>query len=531
MELIKATLEASPLAALFLAIAIGYAVGEIKFKGFSFGVGAVLFVALAIGAFAPKSAPPALLGTLGLLLFLYGVGIQYGKEFISGLTSVNGLKANVSGMAGVVAAGALALAAAKIWNIPLPEALGMFAGSGTSTSTLQAAIDAFHSHAPAVGYSVAYPFGVAGPILCMYLYMAIRKPKIDPPKEQRILPLEVSLENTQWVGKAFAELARKLPYDIQVVAIREAGHNHVPCPETILQAHTELLIVGTDPARLEEARQLIGTSGNKELIHDRSDLMYYRVFASKRSVIGIPLSQLKLSGDWEYVYVHVRRGDADIVPHDDLVLEYGDRIGVLAPLGRLPELLKFFGGSIKTTAEFSYISVGIGAALGLMIGMIPIPIPGVGKLTLGLAGLLLVSLFLGKIRRTGSLVWTMPLSANLVLRNFGLTVFLAAVGLGAGPQFGTTVSETGWFYLGVSAAILFAYVFVSMFFAFVVFRIPVDETFGIVSGATGNPAIVAYASQVCPTDKPDIGYAMIFPTTTIAKILFVQVMGAILVGG
>ena len=208
MDWLRALLEASPLAALFLTIAAGYLVGEINLKGFSLGSGAVLFVGLACGAFAPKSAPPGLVGTLGLLLFLYCVGIQYGAEWARGLTSRDGLKANVAGLMGVAAAGAVSIAIFQAGAASLPQALGMFAGSGTSTPALQAILDVLHSQDAAVGYGVTYPFGVAGPILCMYLYLAIFKPAIEPPAGRRIQPVEVSVQNTALFGRPFPELQR-----------------------------------------------------------------------------------------------------------------------------------------------------------------------------------------------------------------------------------------------------------------------------------------------------------------------------------
>lgn len=184
-------------------------------------------------------------------------------------------------------------------------------------------------------------------------------------------------------------------------------------------------------------------------------------------------------------------------------------------------LRKFFGDSIKGTAEFSYISIGLGMALGFLLGAIPIPLPGLGKLVLGLAGVLIVALVLGKFRRTLGMNWTVPLSANLVLRNLGLTLFLAQVGMSSGPKFAATVTETGLLMLGLGAVVLVALVLPIMVLGLFVYRMPFDEVAGIVAGACGNPAILAYSNRLAPTDKPDLGYAMIFPGMTIVKILFV----------
>jgi putative transport protein len=172
----------------------------------------------------------------------------------------------------------------------------------------------------------------------------------------------------------------------------------------------------------------------------------------------------------------------------------------------------------------------MGAALGLLVGMIPLPIPGVGKITLGLAGLLLLALFLGKIRRTGPFVWTMPLSANLVLRNFGLTIFLAQIGIVSGPKFFATIGTAGVAYLFYGVIIVLALVLITAAICLWVFRLPFDTALGVICGATGNPAILAFASRTAPTDQPDVGYAMIFPSMTVVKILFVQIV-AVLAGG
>src|SRR5215211_6922227 len=220
MEFIKTLLEQQPMMALFLTIAIGYLVGEINIKGFSLGIGAVLFVALGMGWFAPKSVPAPMVGTLGLALFLYGVGVQYGKQFFIGLTSRAGLKANAMALAGVLAAGLVSLAFVKMMNLKLGYALGLFAGSGTSTPTLQAAIATLGTDDPAVGYSVAYPFGVAGPILLLYLAFLVLKPRIDASAGASLELLEVALQHPEYFGKRLGEVTAALPAGVRVVALR-----------------------------------------------------------------------------------------------------------------------------------------------------------------------------------------------------------------------------------------------------------------------------------------------------------------------
>src|SRR5512134_2046933 len=216
MEFIKTLLEAQPLMAVFLTIAIGYLVGEINIKGFSLGVGAVLFVALFIGWLAPKSAPAPMVGNLGLALFLYAVGVQYGKQFFLGLTSAAGRRANLMAIIGVLLAGAVSLFFVKAMGLNLGHALGLFAGSGTSTPTLQAAITALGSDDPAVGYSVAYPFGVAGPILFLYFAFLVLKPKIQTAAGTGLELLEIAVRNPGLPGVSLGELMSRLPAGVQI---------------------------------------------------------------------------------------------------------------------------------------------------------------------------------------------------------------------------------------------------------------------------------------------------------------------------
>lgn len=526
MELIKTLLEQQPLMALFLTIAIGYLVGEINVKGFSLGVGAVLFVALGVGWLAPKSVPAAMVGTLGLALFLYGVGIQYGKQFFIGLTSRAGLQANLIALTGVLAAGAVSLVFMKTMDLNLGHALGLFAGSGTSTPTLQAAIATLGNDDPAVGYSVAYPFGVAGPILFLYFAFMFLKPKIQIPTGTGLELLEIVVRNPELSGKSLGDLATALPAGVQIVALRREGRNEPALPSVVIAENDVLLATAPSREALAQAGTVLGEAVHGHLVEDRRDLDYLRVFASRPTVVGRTLADLDLPGEKASVLIQVRRGDTDILPRPDLVLEFGDRVGVLAHRGDFAAMRKYFGDSIKGTAEFSYISIGIGMALGFLTGAIQLPIPGIGKLSVGLAGVLIMALILGKLRRTGGLNWNLPLSASLVIRNLGLTLFLAQVGMASGPKFAATVTETGLVMLGLGAVVVVALVVPILILGLLVLRLPFDEVAGIVAGACGNPAILAYSNKLTPTDRPDISYAMIFPGMTIVKILFVDIVPA-----
>jgi putative transport protein len=527
MEIIRTLLEQQPLLTLFLTIAIGYVIGEVNVSGFSLGVGAVLFVALAIGWFAPKSVPAPMIGTLGLAIFLYAVGIHYGRQFCLGLASASGMRANLIALAGVMLSGVTCLVFARMGLKP-DYSLGLFAGAGTSTPSLQAAIAALGRDDPAVGYSVSYPFGVAGPILFMYVAFVLLRPRLAGSAGSAMELLEIELRQPEFFGRTLGDVMAVLPAGVQIVAVRRGDRNEPAVPDSLIAEHDVLLMVGSTKTVLDQAQLTLGEAAPGRLLQDRRHLDYVRAFASRPAVVGRMLGDLDVPGEKASIVVHVRRGDADLQARPDLVLEFGDRVGVLANRADFPAIRKFFGDSIKGTAEFSYISIGLGMALGFLLGAISIPVPGVGAIALGLSGVLIVALGLGNQRRTAGLNWTIPLSANLVLRNLGLTLFLAQVGLSSGPKFAATVSETGLLMLGLGAIVMVTLVGPVLVLGLFVFRLPFDEVVGILAGACGNPAILAYANKLAPTERPDIGFAMIFPAMTIVKILFVDVVAAFL---
>jgi putative transport protein len=252
---------------------------------------------------------------------------------------------------------------------------------------------------------------------------------------------------------------------------------------------------------------------------------------SRAGVAGTSIGKFRFPDGIVAMIAEVRRGDAVLLPLPDLVLEYGDRVGVIAPRDRMPAVRAHFGDSLKSTAEFSYVSVGLGMSLGVLLGLVKIPVPGVGAFSLGLAGgPLIVSLVLGWLGRSGSLSWHLPLAANLTLRGFGLTLFLAAVGIGAGSPFVETLSTTGASFLLMAAAIVIGAFLTVMLLGQYVFRMSTDDLFGVTSGTGGNPAILAYANQSVPGDRIDVAFATVYPSTTILKIVCAQVAIGLLGG-
>ena len=528
MESIGAFLNAQPFIALFLVIGLGYAAGQIKIGGLSLGIGAVLFVGLGVGAIAPKAAPPGLLGTVGLVLFLYGIGIQYGRDFFKGLMSPLGIKANFLAAFAVFMGCAVAIALARFFGFGSDFVAGMFAGSLTSTATLQAALEASGSKNPAVGYAIAYPFGVFGPILCFYLAKLLFRPKIEVPPPSRLVVAEARVGDRGLTGKTVAELVALAPEGVDLLMVRRNGMNMLPEPTLVLLADDLLSVVGFP----EVLAQLQAETTSGETREDRRHLDYLRVFVSKPGFIGMRLADLPFPAGVSIKIIQIRRGDIDLLPKPDMLIEYGDQLGVLVESAYRAQVSQFFGDSIKAETEFSFVSLALGLVAGGLIGLIPIPVPVIGSVKLGAAGgPLVVSLLLGYIGRLGPFNWRMPVVANIILRNLGLTLFLAGVGLSSGAPFVQNIGGSGLYMLLAGMVVLLTVVLTVLLIGYYVLRMNFDDVLGIASGATGNPAILAYASQLAPTGKPDIGYAMIFPGVgTILKIIVVQVMLAMASG-
>jgi putative transport protein len=383
---------------------------------------------------------------------------------------------------------------------------------------------------PSIGYSVSYPFGVIGPILCFYFMTRAVKPTFPPAPAQFHMG-EITIERLPAAVTTLGDLMKVLPTGVQVSGVRQDHRNQLPEESALLRPGDGLLVVADRREAIGEIVAALGRLEPNRLGKDRSDLSYQRFFVSKQGLTGVALAELPTPPGIPIHVIHIRRYDVDIVPTPDLMLEMGDRVGVLVPVEHIQSARAFFGDTVRATAEFSYVSIGLGMVLGVLLGLVPIPLPGVGTVTLGIGGgPLIVALIVGRLRRTGPITWVMPLPANIVLRNFGLTLFLATVGINSGQAFLTTVVQTGPILLLVGSVVVLTTILIVLLVGHFVLSIPFDELLGVASGATGNPAILVYASRMAPTERTNIAYAMIFPSATIVKVVGVQIAGLVLLG-
>jgi putative transport protein len=529
VDLAREVLGAQPILATFLAIGLGYLVGRINIGGFSLGVGAVLFIGLAIGAFAPEALIIGPISHTGLVMFLYGTGILYGRQFFDGMASAVGRKYGLLALVAAIAGLLVALGLGQVFGIKVGHALGLYAGSMTSAATLQAALDVIRNSEPSVGYSVAYPFGVIGPLLCMYMLTRRRQPKL-PLQAQRFHMGEVTLGDS-FAGRTLEDLSKDLPPGVQVTMVRKGHQNVLASGDLVLASGDAITVISEREDMLTEVAGRLGRLEPERIVKERSPLDYVRVFVGKAAMVGIPLAQLPLPAGFATHLLHVRRHDMEIVPTPDLMLEFGDRVGVLTPPEHKQEIRRHFGDTAKATAELSYVSLGIGMVLGILLGLAPIPVPGLGVFTLGMAGgPLVVALMLAKLRRTGPLLWVMPVPANIVLCNLGLALFLAAIGINAGQPFVRAVSASGLTMLLISVAILLTTVLIVLLVGRYLMKIPRDGLVDVVWGVTRSP-IPVHFPRATASAGADTAYAMILPTATIVNVVAVQIAGLVIAAG
>ena len=535
-------LAQNPLLLLFLVAAIGYPLGRVAIRGSQLGVAAVLFVGLGAGALSPALALPEIVYMLGLAIFVYTIGLASGPAFVASLRR-DGLRHNALALGVLGGALLLTLLAQRLLGIGAPLASGLFAGALTNTPALAGAIETIKQSAhpgaladPVVAYSITYPMGVIGVVLAIRLAFAIWKP--DLAAEARTLgelgsanePLtSCTIEVEQPLGGlTLDELKRGLGWRVIFGRLKRAGKFQLCDGETRLERDDQVVAVGTEAA-LARVAQRLGRRGAEPIDFDRSEFDLRRTFVSDPSVAGLPLKDLGVPARFGAVITRVRRGDVDLLPDDRMRLELGDRVRVLAPVRRLPEVTAFFGDSYRAASEVDVLTFGLGLALGLLLGILPLPLPGGLHATLGFAGgPLIVALVLGTLERTGPLVWSLPYSASMTLRQIGLVLFLAGIGTRAGTGFLATFgSGSGLALFGAGALLTFVTAFATLAIGYRLLRVPMSLLIGMVAGIHTQPAVLGYALDQTGNELPNLGYASVYPAATIGKILLVQVLLAL----
>ena len=541
MTSLAATLAASPILTIFVVIGLGYLFGQISFFGFRLGVAGVLFTGLAVGTLSPDIALPEVVASLGLIIFVYTVGIETGPAFWRSFLK-QGYRNTLFGISVLIVAAIMAAGLGQAMHLSPARRAGVFTGALTNTPALAAVRERLRDFAssqkmtpeealalanePVVLYSIAYPIGVIGVLLCMQvasrLWRKGRTPVADHPEIQ---VRNFAVMNPGIAGRTVSEvLTLHRNPGFVVSRIQHGDGVEMAQPETTLSTGDVVAVVG-DPASLERARLIFGEPSEERLELDHSRFELRRVFISSKGVVGKRIAELDLETALNATITRLRRGDLDIVPTPDTRLEFGDLVRVLTRKENFRAVSSYFGDSIRGTAETDFGSVALGMVLGVLAGMLPISIPGGSTVRLGLAGgPLLVALILGKLERTGQIAWVIPASANYTLRQIGLLLFLAGVGTRAGFAFVMTLRNNGLPLLALGAAITFATTVLTLGIGYKIFKIPFDSLLGLVSGLQTQPACLAFASNLSKSEDTAVAYASIYPAAMIAKIVLAQLL-------
>lgn len=535
-----AVLRDNPLLLLFLVAAVGYPLGRIRLGGSSLGVAAVLFVGLGFGALDPELKLPEEVYMLGLVLFVYTIGLSSGSTFFSTLNK-KGLRNNLLVAGGLVLAAGLSGLASLLFGFTPALTAGLFAGSLTNTPALASIIENIKAAGfqepllsePVIAYSLTYPGGVMGMILAINL--AQKAWKVNYAKEARGVPEYATVHDpihsqTICIKKALAysvaELIARYQWQVVFGRMRREGEIQLVTGSTIFVPGDLVTLVGTEDVIEEVTAKLGDTSCEERLEFDLSHFDKRRIFVSSSQTVGKRLRDLDILSRYGALVTRIRRGDGEFLPSGATVLEPGDQIRIVAPHEQMEDLAHLFGDSYRAVSEIDILTFSLGVGVGLLLGIVPIPLPGGITLKLGIAGgPLITALIVGALGRTGPLVWSLPYSANLTLRQIGLVFFLAGIGTRAGYSFITTITQgSGLILFGAGAAVTVLTAISVLWVGYKLLKIPLGVLIGVLAGLQTQPAVLGYSLEQAQNELPNLGYSTVYPLAMISKILLAQLI-------
>ncbi len=517
----------SPLLALFVVVALGAAIGAIRIGPLRFGAAGALFVGLVVSAFHPEivSNHMSIVQPMGLAFFVYCVGISAGATFFQNLRKQTNLLA-LTTIVCIVGA-VIALAGGRLLGLSSGLTSGLFTGALTAAPALDTATRLTGDPNAAVGYAFGYPVGVIGGILIVTITVT-RKwvgPKDTPSLAGSSLEA-VSIRVSKHINTRDIDAWRD--QRVRLSYLRRDGRTRVTAPGEDLLPGDHVVMVG-DPESIKETAPLVGEILDHNLEDDRSDLAFERIVVSNPDVAGRSVCELNVTKRFGAVITRVRRGDLDLLARDDLDLQLGDHVAVVVPTDEFDDIAEWLGDSERRVAEVDGMAFGIGLVLGLLLGIVSFPLPGGQGFQLGAAaGPLIVGMLLGALRRTGPLVWTLPAAANLTIRQIGLMLFLAALGLNAGPQFASLLgSPEGW-RAALLAAVMVVVCCAIQALGAKFIGLSSARAAGGIAGFLGQPAVLQAADARVTDERIEAAYATLFAFAIIVKILLLPIITSFL---
>ncbi|HDS5420367.1 TPA: putative transporter [Citrobacter freundii] len=541
---------------LALVAVVGLWIGNVKIRGVGFGIGGVLFGGIIVGHFVDQ-AGMTLSGDMlhfiqefGLILFVYTIGIQVGPGFFASLR-VSGLRLNLFAVLIVIMGGLVTAILHKLFAIPLPVVLGIFSGAVTNTPALGAGQQILRdlgtpgdvADQMGMSYAMAYPFGICGILLTMWLMRLIFRVNVDAEAQQHestltnghalIQTMNIRVENPNINNMAIQDVPILNSDKIICSRLKRDETLMVPSPGTVIQMGDLLHLVG-QPADLHNAQVVIGQEVDTSLSTRGTDLRVERVVVTNEQVLGKRIRDLHFKERYDVVISRLNRAGVELVASSDASLQFGDILNLVGRPSSIDAVANVVGNAQQKLQQVQMLPVFIGIGLGVLLGSIPLFIPGFPvALKLGLAGgPLIMALILGRIGSIGKLYWFMPPSANLALRELGIVLFLAVVGLKSGGDFVHTLTQgdgLSWVGYGIfiTAIPLITVGLLARIFA----KMNYLTLCGMLAGSMTDPPALAFANNLHATSgAAALSYATVYPLVMFLRIITPQLLAVLFWG-
>ncbi|EEY8700264.1 putative transporter [Escherichia coli] len=538
---------------LALVAVVGLFIGNVKFRGIGLGIGGVLFGGIIVGHFVSQAGMTLssdmlhVIQEFGLILFVYTIGIQVGPGFFASLR-VSGLRLNLFAVLIVIIGGLVTAILHKLFDIPLPVVLGIFSGAVTNTPALGAGQQILRDLGTpmemvdqmGMSYAMAYPFGICGILFTMWMLRVIFRVNVETEAQQHessrtnggalIRTINIRVENPNLHDLAIKDVPILNGDKIICSRLKREETLKVPSPDTIIQLGDLLHLVG-QPADLHNAQLVIGQEVDTSLSTKGTDLRVERVVVTNENVLGKRICDLHFKERYDVVISRLNRAGVELVASGDISLQFGDILNLVGRPSAIDAVANVLGNAQQKLQQVQMLPVFIGIGLGVLLGSIPVFVPGFpAALKLGLAGgPLIMALILGRIGSIGKLYWFMPPSANLALRELGIVLFLSVVGLKSGGDFvNTLVNGEGLSWIGYGALITAVPLITVGILARMLAKMNYLTMCGMLAGSMTDPPALAFANNLHPTSgAAALSYATVYPLVMFLRIITPQLLAVL----
>lgn len=522
-----AFLQHQPLLSLFLIVTLGYFIGQIKIKGFSLESSAILFVAMIAGHVG--LILPSDFKTFGLVLFIYAIGLQAGPSFFAFFRK-DGLLLNLYAILIVSIGAILTFLYILIFHFDPAISIGLFAGALTSTPGLAAAQEATGSNLTSIGYGIAYPFGVIGVMLFVKILPMLFKQSFNEAEQAEVSnqsdeAAELKYQHNQVknpaiFGKSLKDLHFRITTGCVISRIMRGDHIIIPRGDTVLESGDLVRVVGRKED-LIRATNLLGALSNETIPQEKLDVR--RFVVTNKKIIGKTLKQLSINSFYNANVTRIRRSGMEFPALPSQRLEIGDRLTVVGEQSAMQELKEFFGDDIKLLEEGNVYSIILGIAIGILVGLIPVSIGNLISLKMGISGgILLSGLLLSNIGKTGPIIWRAPGPIVSFIRELGLTLFLAVIGVNAGAHFVEILSQKGVGLVAAGALITVLPMVIIVLVNRIQKKFNMLQLSGLITGGMTSTPGLASITSVSSSGTPMMIYASVYPLAMICMMLWAK---------